>query len=132
MHEKTAVLIARIKRLREATNALPARTESSASTKKLLRRLRTAAVGLEKSYDAACIAGWGDSFLLHISAAARHAKRVRQILQDLMHLNYSDSAFTRELMFEARGVENILTASKNTLSRRRAARRAASSHSESA
>jgi hypothetical protein len=71
--------------------------------------LCVAVYGAEKSYQAACVADSSDSFLLHVSAAARHAKRTRQILQDLTIFNYAGIAITREMIFEARGIENVLT-----------------------
>jgi hypothetical protein len=60
--------------------------------------------------------------LLHLSTAAREAKRARKLLLDLTQLGYLDIDVTREPMLEARGIENILSASRNTLRRRRAER----------
>jgi len=67
--------------------------------------------------------------MTHITAAARHAKRARTRLQDLMHLDHLTLEIARGAMLESRGLEAILSASRNTATRRRRARRAA--HSDS-
>jgi len=124
MDPRTIDLIARIDRLREQAQALSAIDASSSSAKRLQRRLSTATTGVVTSYRAACTASSRDDFIVHISAAARHAKRARQILQDLTHLGYASIETIRDLILEARGIEAILSASKTTAKRRWAARRA--------
>lgn len=120
MDQRTVELIARMQRFIEQTNVLATHVADAPLSKRLVRRLRAAAHGAESSYQAACVAGWGEQFLRHLAAAARHAKRARQILQDLTHSHHLTIEVSRELIFEARGIENILTASKNTLQRKRA------------
>ena len=119
MNQKTSELLARIRRLRTESQRVAPIVGGSPLVKRLQRRLTTASTGVDVSYSAACTAGSRDAFILHISAAARHAKRTRQILQDLTHLGHVNIDITRELILEARAVEAILTASKNTARRRR-------------
>ena len=102
--------------------ALCAGTALSPSAKRVVCRLTSASTGLDVSYTAAWAVTWADDFLPHISAAARHAKRARQLLQDLAHMNYVRPETARELIHEARGLEAILVASRNTARRRRDAR----------
>jgi hypothetical protein len=88
----------------------------------MVRRLSSAATAVDMSYTAACEVGRAEEFLPHISAAARHAKRTRRLLQDLVLMNYVTIEIAREVILESRGVEAILVASRNTVRRRRAAR----------
>jgi len=122
MNERSAALVARIASLHEEAQAVAATFDTTASSKRLLRRLTTATTGVATSYGQACSAGGRDSFIVHVSAAARHAKRAKQILQELTQLNCAGIDTTRELILEARGIEAILSASKNTAKRRKAAR----------
>ena len=125
MDQRTVDLIARMVRFGEQVNALAVHVTAAPLSGRLMRRLRTAAHGAESSYQAACVAGWGEQFLRHIAAAARHAKRARQILQDLTQAHHVSIEVSRDLILEARGIENILTASKNTLQRKKARARPA-------
>jgi hypothetical protein len=124
MDPRTIELMARIDRLGERAQALGAIADGSPPARRLQRRLSTATTGVDTSYRAACTAGSRDVFIVHISAAARHAKRARQILQDLTHRGYARIETTRDLILEARGIEAILTASRRTAKRRRQGRRA--------
>jgi len=74
--------------------------------------------GLIASYEAASVAGSRDSFIVHMSAAARHAKRARHLLHDLTQTHHVDIEHSRELILEARGIEAILGASRTTARRR--------------
>jgi len=122
MHQKTADLIARIRELHTQIQGLGAAMTESPASRRLLRRLTAASTAVDAAYQAACVAGSRDRFILHVAAAARHARRERRILQDLTHLHHPSLDATRELILEARGIEAILTASRNTARRRRPAR----------
>ena len=121
MDRRTLALIERIERLRLQSQSLGGALNESASGRRLQRRWSAAATEVDRSYRAASTAGSGDAFILHVSAAARQAKRARQTLQDLTQMGYASIETTRELILEARGIEAILTASRNTAKRRRAA-----------
>jgi hypothetical protein len=122
MNDKARALCARIRGFCSELEALCAGIAPSSSAKRMVRRLTSASTGVDVSYCAACRVTWTDDFLPHVSAAARHAKRTRQLLQDLAHMNYVSLEDARDLIHEARGLEAILVVSRNTARRRRTAR----------
>jgi hypothetical protein len=117
MQVQAAALLERIRRFRVDAERLCATITPSASANSLQRQLSSAATAVDTSYAAACDV-WGERFVLHISAAARHAKRARVRLQDLAHLDHVTLEAARALLPEARAIEAILTASRNTARRR--------------
>jgi hypothetical protein len=122
MNDKARALCARIRRFCAELQGLCAGIAPSPSAKRMVRRLTSASTGVDVSYSSACAVVWADDFLPHVSSAARHAKRARELLQDLAHLNYVSLEAARDLIHEARGLEAILVASRNTARRRRTAR----------
>ena len=122
MNDNAKPLCARIERIGSDLQALCAEVARSPSGKRMVRRLTTASTAVDTSYRAACTVTWADDFLPHVSAAARHARRARQLLQDLAHMNYVTLSAARDLIYEVRCLEAILVASRNTARRHRAAR----------
>jgi hypothetical protein len=122
MDERTVVLSARISRFRAILQGLLGGFAPTASSKKMPRRLTTAATGVDSAYKAATIASSAEHFLAHISAAARHAKRIRHLLQDSVQLGYVAIELAREPILEARGIEAILAKANRTAHRRRGRR----------
>jgi hypothetical protein len=57
-----------------------------------------------------------------MSAVARNARRARTLLQDMVRANHITIEAARELILEARGLEAIFVASRNTARRRKRAR----------
>jgi hypothetical protein len=122
MNDKARLLLARIRRFHAELQALCAGIAPSPAAKRMVRRLTSASTSVDISYGAASAVTWADDFLPHIAAAARHAKCARQRLQDLVQMKYVSLEAARDLIHEARGLENILRASRNTARRRRNAR----------
>jgi hypothetical protein len=122
MNQKAAALCTRIRRFRVELETLCAGVEPSAAAKRMVRRLSSAATAVDISYQAACKVGRAEDFLPHVSAAARHARRARRLLQDFVQMNYVTIVNAREVILEARALEAILVASRNTVRRRRKAR----------
>jgi hypothetical protein len=73
-------------------------------------------------YRAACVSQSPDQFIVHMSAVARNAGRARTRLQDMVRANHITIEAARELILEARGLEAIFVASRNTARRRKRAR----------
>ena len=125
MNEKAAALCARIQRFSADVERMCAGIAPSAASKRMVRRVTTATTAVVISYRAASEVTRADDFVPHIAAAARHAKRARQLLQDLVMMDYITIGTARDLILEARGLEAILRVSRNTARRHRAARQRA-------
>ena len=73
-------------------------------------------------YKDVCASSSPEKFISGISAVAIQAKRTRASLQLLLQLNHVTIEAARDLLFEARGLEAIFVASRNTAKRRHRAR----------
>ena len=82
--------------------------------RKLALAMVKACKQMDAGYRHTCMSTSPDEFIERISAVARHAKRTKATLMLLTQLDYLPIAETRELIFEARGLENIFVASRNT------------------
>jgi len=104
--------------------------------KKLALKMLKACREMDAGYRHTCASGSPDEFIARISAVATKAKRTKATLMLLTQLSYLPIAETRELIFEARGLENIFVASRNTAKRRHrerlASRRNPSEHADHA
>ena len=87
----------------------------------LVRDVKLACEG----YRAACNSTSPDQFIERISAAAAKAKRTTSTLVLLVQLDYLHIDEARDVIIEARALERILTASRNTAKRRRTRRKTA-------
>jgi hypothetical protein len=122
MNERAAALCARTRRFSADVEGMCGGIEPSAASRRMVRRITSAATAVVISYAAACGVTRADDFIPHIAAAARHAKRARHLLQDLVLMDYVAIGTARDLILEARGLEAILRVSRNTAQRHRAAR----------
>ena len=97
---------------------LPADPGAQRTAAKLLASSRAVTAG----YTDTCASPSPDSFISRISAVAAQAKRTRASLQLLLQLNHVTIEAARDLLFEARGLEAIFVASRDTAKRRHRAR----------
>src|SRR6188768_579026 len=87
---------------------------------KLAVSMIKACKAMDAGYREACASSSPDEFMSRISHVARLAKRTKATLMLLAQLDYLSIESVRELIVEARGLESIFTASRNTAKRRRA------------
>jgi len=87
--------------------------------RKLAGSMVKACSEMDAGYRHACASSTPKEFISRISHVARQAKRTKATLMLLAQLEYLPIASVRELIFEARGLENIFVASRNTSKRRR-------------
>jgi hypothetical protein len=89
---------------------------------KLSRRVSIAATTVDDAYRSAIVSKSPQQFIERIGTVARHAKRARILLLRMVEANYLTIEAARELILQARGLEAIFVASRNTAKRRQAAR----------
>ena len=94
------------------------------------RTLLAAAKYACEGYRDVCVSSSPDQFLERITFVARNAKRTVALLVLLVQLDYIRIEQVRELIIEARALERILTAARNTARRRQRQRRARRSPEE--
>jgi four helix bundle protein len=124
MHEKAWELRDRSARFSRAVTRTCAGLPDNAAVRKLSLQVSKAATAVDVGYRAACVSQTPDQFIAHISAAARHAKRARVLLLRMVELDHLTIEVARQLILEARVLEAILTASRNTARRRKRERAA--------
>jgi hypothetical protein len=122
MHQKEWELRDRTARFSRAVSSTCAQLPQDGAALKLGRRVSIASTAVDTSYRAACVSKSREQFIAHISAVARHAKRARTLLLDLVQANHLSIELARELILDARGFERIFAAARNTARRRRAIR----------
>ena len=120
LQARTATLLCALK-------ALLPRVNGGERGRKLALKMVKACHDMDAGYRHTCASGTPDEFITRISAVASHAKRTKATLMLLTQLAYLPIAETRELIFEARGLENIFVASRNTAKRNHRKRLAARS-----
>jgi hypothetical protein len=90
--------------------------------RKLSRHVSIAATAVDGGYRSAVVSKSPEQFIERIGAVARQAKRARIVLLRMVETNYLTIDAARELILEARGLEAIFVASRNTARRRKRAR----------
>jgi four helix bundle protein len=115
----------RAERFARAIAAICEELPDEPAARKLARRVSVAATAVATGYRAACVSKSPEQFIMSMSAVARHAKRARRMLLALVQDNYLSIEIARELLLEAKGLEAMFAASRNTAKRRRAARQRA-------
>jgi four helix bundle protein len=125
MHPKAWELQARTDRFAAAAIELCERLPADASAQRIARKLTASAKAMATGYKDVCASRTPERFIDGMSAVASQAKQAKRNLQLLLQLNHVTIESCRELLFEARGLENIFVASRNTAKKRRRARTAA-------
>ena len=122
MHQKEWELRERVGRFAQAVTRICGEWPGDPAAKKQARRVSVASTAVATGYGAACVAKSPEHFIASISAVARHAKRARASLLALVQANHLSIETARELILEAKALESIFTASRNTARRRKTAR----------
>jgi hypothetical protein len=122
MHAQTVELQQRTRRFSAAVAQLAERAANTASSKRLVRTLIAASQAVERGYRDSCASASPEQFISAISVVARNAKRAKSALVLLVQLDHLSIKDARDLIFEARGLEAIFIASRNTAKRRANAR----------
>ena len=86
--------------------------------RKLVTKMIKACGEMDRGYRHACASSSPAEFTSRISKVASQAKRTKATLMLLAQLDYVPIESVRELIFEARGLENIFKAARNTAKRR--------------
>ena len=120
-------LQARTARLLASLERLVAIVGGAQRGRKLALTMIRSCKDMDVGYRHACASRSSEEFVDRISAVARHAKRTRATLMLVTQLDYLPIAETRELIFEARGLENVFVASRNTAKKNHRKRLAARS-----
>lgn len=94
----------------------------------LLGSLLKSSREVEAGYRHACASASPAQFVSRISVVARNAKKAKASLMLLTQLEYVAIELSRELIIEARALENIFVASRNTAKRRQSGRPASRTH----
>ena len=113
----------RLRGVENGVEALPA-IGGGKRGEQIRRALLAAARQSCNGYRDVCVSSSPDEFIERISFVARKAKRTVALLVLLVQLDYIRIEQVRELIIEARALERILTAAKNTSRRRQRQRRA--------
>jgi predicted TIM-barrel enzyme len=92
------------------------------AARKLGRRVSVASTAVDTGYGAACVSKSAEQFIVSISEVARQAKRARTLLLALVQANQLSIETARALILEAKALESIFAASRNTAKRRKTAR----------
>jgi len=115
---RTAALLASLERVAPMVGG-------GARGRKLALTMINACTGMDSGYRHTCASRSPEEFIERISAVVRHAKRTKATLMLLTQLDYLPIAATRELIFEASGLEHIFVASRNTAKKNHRTRLAA-------
>lgn len=113
----------RAAKLATAINGLTIAPDAPKRGRKLLSDAVKHSEHMEAGYRHACASASPEEFTKRISEVALHAKRTKALLMLLVQLGYVPVPDIRELIIEARGLENIFVASRNTAKKRQRSRR---------
>jgi hypothetical protein len=108
----------RATRFEAAVARLCEQVPATVSAQKTVRKLTAATKAMRIGYKDTCCSSAPEQFIDRISAVARDAKRARTCLVLLVELNHLSIEAAREPVLEARGLEAIFVASRNTAKRR--------------
>jgi len=112
--------------LTAAINGLSLAADSPVRAHQLLKDASKHSQQVVSRYRHACASSSPDEFVKRISSVATAAKRTKASLMLLVQLGFVPMPEIRELILEARGLENVFVASRNTAKRRQRKRCATS------
>jgi hypothetical protein len=118
MHQKAWELPERTHRFAAAGARLSGEVTDGVRVHKVMRTLIAASTAMEAGYRDTCASSSPEKFIAGISIVARHAKRAKAALVLLVQLNLISIEVVRDLILEARGLEAIFLASRNTAKKR--------------
>jgi hypothetical protein len=122
VHSQALELEGRAGRFAADTERLLNKIPDAATAHKLSQAIKTSSVAMHAGYRDACASSSPEQFISRISAVARNAKKTKAGLVLLVQLNHLDIDIARATILEARALEAIFTASRNTAKRRQRGR----------
>lgn len=118
VQSQSTELIARTQRFKDAVSGLASRLTDGPIARKIVKSLGTATNGIAVGYKDACASSSPDEFIARISVVARNAKKAKVDLVMLVQLDYISIDIAREVILEAKALEAIFVASRNTSKKR--------------
>jgi hypothetical protein len=118
MQQKAWELQERTRRFVAAVARFSTRISSGNGTSKAMRTLLATSTAMHSGYRDVCSSSSPEKFIAGISAVARNAKKAKTALVLLVQLDQVSIETARELILEARGLEAIFHASRNTAKKR--------------
>ena len=118
VNQKAVDLQDRIARFAGAVERLCAPLTAAGTAQPTIRKLTAAAAALQTGYRETCASSSPEEFVERISAVARHAKKAVACLVLLVELRHLPIEAARETILEARALEAIVAATRNTAKRR--------------
>jgi hypothetical protein len=125
MPQKTWELQERTRRFAAAVARLSEQVTDDVRTHKVMLTLIAESMAMESGYRVTCASSSPEKFIAGISIVARNAKKTKAAVVLLAELNLIPFELLRDLILEARGLEAIFMASRNTAKRRNPSERAA-------
>jgi hypothetical protein len=122
MHSQARELQERASRFVADTERLLNKIPDATTAQKLARTIKASSAAMHTGYRDACASSSPEQFVARISAVARNAKKAKAALVMLVQVNHLDIDIARETILEARALEAIFSASRNTAKRRRRGR----------
>ena len=118
MQSRAKELAARTQRFKDAVSGLASQVRDGPSAPKVFKALVMAASAVATGYKDACASSSPDQFIAAISAVARNAKKAKASLVMLVQLDHISIDVAREVILEAKALEAIFVASRNTAKKR--------------
>lgn len=118
MHQKTWELQERTRRFAASVERLSATVEPNGNAQRVLRTLVATSTAVDQGYRGTCASSSPEEFIRGISGVARSAKKAKAALVLLVQLEHVSIHASHELILEARGLEAIFRASRNTAKKR--------------
>src|SRR4051812_49142149 len=118
MQQTALELQERTRRFAAGAAALCNRRSPHPRAPRTAEKMLAAAKALVVGYKDVCASASPEKFISGISVVAREAKRARGNLQMLLQLNHVTIESARDVLLEARALEAIFRASRNTAKRR--------------
>ena len=118
MQSRAGELVARTQRFKHAVSRLASQVTDGPSAQKIFKALVVAANEIATGYKDACASSSPDQFIAQISVVARNAKKAKASLVMLVQLDHISIDVAREAILEAKALEAIFVASRNTAKKR--------------
>jgi four helix bundle protein len=122
MHSRAIELQQRAARFVADVERLLKQIPDAMTARKLATTITTATTAMQTGYREACASSSPEEFIKRIALVTRKAKRVKASLVLLVELDHLNIDGARETILEARALEAIFTASRNTARRRQRGR----------
>jgi hypothetical protein len=118
MQSHACELVERAGRFKDAVGDLANHVTDTPSARKIVKSLTATSSAIPSGYKDACASSSPEQFISRISAVARSAKKAKAALVLLVQLDHISIQDAREAILEARALEAIFVASRNTAKKR--------------